>query len=158
MVHTEQLFKTLEGKVKELEIELNSPATAQEIESLETAVNQKLPPELLDFYSFCNGFETNDTLFRVIPISEIISYKHELATSWFYFAEYMIYSDDWKVKLQGSEQYIITNDNHNSGTLITLTDSISEFLERYLTGGGVFGENGLYKWFDEINENKKNFT
>lgn len=43
MGNTEQLFKRLEKKIKDSRIELNSPATAQEIESLEIAINQKLP-------------------------------------------------------------------------------------------------------------------
>jgi hypothetical protein len=157
MGNTEQLFNRLEETVKSLGIKLNSPATAEDLKNLELAINQKLPQDLYDFYSYCNGFETNDVLFRVIPIGEILSYIHELTTS-FYFAEYMVYSDDWKIKLHDKKHYRITNDNHKSVAPLTLTTSVIEFLERYLTGGGVFGDNGLYKWFDEVQVNSKNIT
>ena len=149
MGNTEQLFNRLEETVKALGIKLNSPATAEDIKNLELAINQKLPQDLYDFYSYCNGFETNDVLFRVIPISEILSYIHELTTS-FYFAEYMVYSDNWKIRLHDKKYYSITNDNHSSVAPLTLTTSVIEFLERYVTGGGVFGDKGLYKWFDEV--------
>lgn len=157
MGNTEQLFKRLEEIVKDLGIILNLPATNQDIENLELVINQKLPKDLYDFYSYCNGFETNDVLFRVIPISEILSYIHESTTS-FYFAEYMIYSDDWKIELHDKKHYRITNDNHKSEAPLTLTTSVIEFLERYVTGGGVFGDKGLYKWFDEVHANIKDIT
>ena len=90
-------FKELFGRFKEksdvLGIVLNKPATEEELFKLEESVNQKLPNDILDFYSFCNGFESDDFIFRAIPISEILEYKAELETSSFYFAEYMIYSD-----------------------------------------------------------------
>ncbi|GAB2802991.1 hypothetical protein GCM10027275_56430 [Rhabdobacter roseus] len=158
MAPIRQLFEGLEEKVQELGIEFNLPATIEEIESLESVVKRQLPQELKDFYGFCNGFETDDTLFRVLPISEILTYKHELTSSWFYLAEYMIYSDDWKVQLLNNGSYVITNDNHGSETPITLTNSIAEFLQRYMTGGGVFGETGLYQWLEEVKNQNKNFT
>ena len=66
----------------------------------------------------------------------------------------MIYSDAWVIELNKSGEYTIKNGNHDLNQLMVLTNSISEFLERYLKGDGIFGEKGLYNWIEEINEEK----
>lgn len=62
------------------------------------------------------------------------------------FAEYMIYSDMWELKRLPYNGYIITN---TADTEITLTNSLSAFLERFLQGN-VFDPGGLYDWHDEV--------
>lgn len=43
--------------MKSLGISLDPPATIDDITKLEIAIDQKLPKEILDFYSYRNGFE-----------------------------------------------------------------------------------------------------
>ncbi|MBC3539322.1 SMI1/KNR4 family protein [Rufibacter sediminis] len=152
------LFGRLKRKVDELGIVFNKPATEEEIFKLEESVSQKLPNEILEFYSLCNGFESDDFLFRAIPISEILEYKAELETSSFYFSEYMIYSDSWTIQLKSEKEYYIVNGNHDTEEEVILTQSLYEFIEKYLTEEGIFGDNGLYSWFEEIKKEKNNFT
>lgn len=90
-----------------------------------------------------------DCLFKILAIDEILQYKHELNASSFYFAEYMIYSDVWTITVKNSEEYIVTNENHKTEEIVTLTNSILEFIDRYARGG-IFGTNGLYDWYEEM--------
>lgn len=153
-----ELFERLKAKSDELGIVLNQPAAKEELEKLEKLVNQKLPKEIIDFYSFCNGFESDDNIFRAIPISEILEYKAELETSSFYFAEYMIYSDSWTIQLKSEGEYLILNGNHGTEDEVIFTHSLYEFLEKYILGEGIFSDYGLYYWFEEIKREKNNFT
>ena len=148
MEFIKRAFQPLMEKLEELGITLNAPATENELRSLKDAVKQELPKDILDFYRYCNGIETLDYIFRILPIAEILQYKHEKDVSSFDFAEYMIYSDVWTITLKNSEQYIITNENHKTEETVTLTSSIFEFIERYALGG-IFGTNGLYDWYEE---------
>lgn len=88
-----QLFKDHKQSVKNLGITLNAPCKDKDLADLESKLNCTLPPDLIDFYTFCNGFETYDFLFRVIPLAEAVDYRSELKGNTFHFAEYMIYSD-----------------------------------------------------------------
>ncbi|MBF9255824.1 SMI1/KNR4 family protein [Pontibacter sp. 172403-2] len=150
-----ELFGRLKEKSDELGIVLSKPATEEELFKLEESVNQKLPKDILDFYSFSNGFESDDFIFRAIPISEILDYKAELETSSFYFAEYMIYSDSWAIHLKSEREYSIENGNHGTEEEVILTQSLYEFIEKYITGEGIFGDNGLYSWYENIKKEEK---
>lgn len=145
-------FAAHKVKMKSLGISLRPPATVEDIAKLEIAVDQKLPQEIKDYYSYCNGFDSNDWLFNLLSIEQILYYKSELEISEFYFAEYMIYSDNWNIKLESENSFSINNSNHGTGAQVVLTDSIYEFLERYLNSDGVLSaEIGLYKWYEEKN-------
>lgn len=152
-----ELFERLKAKSDALGIVLNKSATKEELEELEKSVNQKLPKDITDFYNFCNGFESDDNIFRAIPISEILEYKAELEISYLYFAEYMIYSDSWIIQLKSKEEYSILNGNHGTENEVILTNSLYEFLEKYILGEGIFGDYGLYYWFEEIKK-RNNLT
>ena len=149
----EQLFKRHNKEAASLGLSLTRPATRDEIKSLEAHIGHPVPREIRDFYTFCNGFETLDYLFRVIPLHEALQTVQQSRDRIIDFAEYMIYSDTWTLEILNEEQYVITNANHKTGEVI-LTNSIPEFLERYFDGHGLFGENGLYGWY----EDKRNFT
>ena len=149
----EQLFKRYNKETASLGLSLNARVTRNELKSLEAHIGHPIPTEISDFYSFCNGFETLDYLFRVIPLQEALQSVQRSSDKKIDFAEYMIYSDTWTLEILNEEQYVITNANHKTGKVI-LTNSIPEFLEKYFDGQGLFGENGLYKWY----ENKRNFT
>ena len=74
-----------------------------------------------------------------------MEYQEHYGNNWFHFSEYMIYSDMWGLRVLNSNQYEIFNDGLN----ITLTSSLSEFLQRFLYGN-VFETGGLYDWQNEL--------
>jgi len=132
----------------QLGITLYPKSSPDDIAAFEVIRQLKLPDDFKTFYNFCNGFESEEDLFRIIPLNEII----ESGTSSyldgekdFHFAEYMIYSDTWTISInnQGST-YSIYN---KVGKTTVLTNSLAEFLNIFLDGG-VF--DGLYKWQEEI--------
>ena len=147
-------FVKHKDRMKALGVKLNPPATNEDISKLEIAVGNILPEEIRSFYAYCNGFDTDDWIFNLLSIEQILYYKSELELSEFYFAEYMIYSDDWRVKIEDTETYFITNGNHKEEQEVVLTNSIFEFLEIYLNSDGVLSENGLYRWFEEKNSSR----
>ena len=65
-------LRLLMEKGRELEVTPNPPATEKELESLKEALGQELPKDIFDFYSCCNGIETLDFLFRILPINEVL--------------------------------------------------------------------------------------
>ena len=132
-------------KSKELGVTLNPPATNKELELLRKRIKQEPPKDIMGFYGCCNGFETLDRLFRIIPIAEL-EFTYGVNVASFCFAEYMIYSDEWTINVLNSTEYSITNGNHNTQQPVILSNSIIEFLERYFSEG-VFG---LYDWLEEI--------
>jgi hypothetical protein len=142
-------FAKHQDRMKALGVKLNPSATTEGIGKLESAVGHVLPEEIKSFYSYCNGFDTEDWIFNVLSIEQILYYKSELELLEFYFAEYMIYTDDWRIKIEKSDTYFITNGNHKENQRLVLTNSIFEFLEVYFNSDGVLSENGLYKWFEE---------
>lgn len=151
MNRTELFINKLKEANPKLGIELNPPASDYEIENLEDILNSNLPSDLRKFYRITNGFETNDNLFRILPIEEVISHKGELPSNQIYFAEYMIYSDTWEVVIDpiNTEEYKIINSNHKKDKEIILTNNLLDFLERYLENG-IFGDHGLFSWYDDL--------
>jgi len=129
-------------------IKLDEPAIELQIKELENALKIRLPNDIKEFYKFSDGFESNEDIFRIIKLDEIIQYADELPQNHFYLAEYMIYSDMWVVKLnQDNSAYEILEYSFKT----VLTKSFTEFLERFLKGG-VFDKGGLYDWKDEIDK------
>ncbi|MDQ2793909.1 MAG: SMI1/KNR4 family protein [Bacteroidota bacterium] len=125
------------------------------IKEFEQQMQFKLPADLKAFYQCCNGFESAEDLFRIVPLDEILeriswdkraNRMSELKSNQFYLAEYLIYCDTWTIEIDLIEMgsYKIISDV-NTCVETALTHSFAEFLVRFLTGG-VFDENGLYKW------------
>ncbi|MBE9597987.1 SMI1/KNR4 family protein [Pedobacter sp. MC2016-24] len=142
------LIDKLNNSKPSLNIKLNPPAPFGEILRLEKLLKMELPSDFKEFYALANGFETDDHIFRIIPVAEIIDYQSELAPNEIYFAEYMIYSDTWNIVIDpDSGSYDIVNKN-GAGNLITITNSIFEFIEKYLESDGIFSDSGLYSWID----------
>ncbi len=56
-------------------------------------------------------------------------YGEDNGTDWFYFSEYMIYSDMWGLRLTASKEYEIFNGGFPE---IIMTSSLLEFLNRFL--------------------------
>ena len=125
-------------------IELNKPATEDEIEFFESNKIQ-LPQDFKTMYKFSNGFETDEDLFRLIPLNEIINNGKDsycISETSFHFTEYMIYCDMWTVEInpKNVDDYRIYNKADN---VVYLTNSITEFLCVFINKG-IYG--GLYEW------------
>jgi hypothetical protein len=140
------------------DITLYPGAPRELIEEFQAKTGIKLPSELTMFYQECNGFESAEDLFRIVPLDEIlerIDYDrnhYHLKPNQFYLAEYLIYCDSWKIEvdLHHPDQYKIYEGPSITGDSgIVLTSSFVEFVSRFLTGG-VFEDNGLYKWGELI--------
>jgi len=128
-------------------IELNNPATKSEIDFFENS-RIKLPQDFKTLYNFSNGFETDEDLFRLIPLNEIIENGNDdycIGETSFHFAEYMIYSDMWTVEinLNDIENYKVYNKADN---VVYLTNSLAEFLYVFLNKG-IY--DGLYQWRED---------
>ncbi|NMH88697.1 SMI1/KNR4 family protein [Flavivirga algicola] len=126
-------------------IELNRPATDDEIDLFEASKEIKLPKDFKTIYKFSNGFETDEDLFRLIPLNEIIDNGKDdycINDNSFHFTEYMIYSDMWTVEINPNdiENYRIYNKAEN---IVYLTNSLTEFLCVFLNKG-IY--EGLYEW------------
>jgi hypothetical protein len=124
---------------------LLEPPSNAEILNFEKFIGFGLPQDFRTFYGICNGFEMDEDMFRMIPVEEIIASQVNRKERTFDFAEYMLYSDFWALKFFGNSLYKIVNTGGNGGVL---GSDLSEFLQRFLTGG-VFEPGGLYDWHDE---------
>jgi hypothetical protein len=145
------IIERIKAEQTELGITLFAPASAKEILDFENIMGVKLPEDLVKFYSFSNGFESEEDIFRIIPLDEMIDNLKDGDTytagpNDFHIAEYMIYSDMWTININAanSEDYKIYNKAEN---VITLTNSFCEFLDIFLNDG-VF--EGLYNWREKI--------
>ena len=127
-------------------IKVNHPARFNEIENFEEKIGFKLPKEFKDLYLIYNGFHCTEDIFNMIPLSEIKEYTQDYGENWFYFSEYMIYSDMWGLRYTESGDYEIFNGSYPKKVM---TSSLIEFLESFLKGN-VFDNGGLYEWQKEI--------
>ncbi len=139
-----------------LGITLFMPASLTEILNFEKIRKVRLPDDFVEFYSFSNGFESAEDIFRIIPLDEMIDNLKDRDTyiveqNDFHFAEYMIYSDMWTININPADKndYRVYN---NADSVITLTNSFSEFLDTFLNGG-VF--DGLYTWRENVERQTK---
>jgi len=146
------IILTLQTKHRDYGITLYPPATLGDIAHFENKFRIVLPDDIKTFYRFCNGFESAEDLFRIIPLDETYQRDGSVTSNSFFIAEYMIYSDMWEIKINPCDRndYSIINKPEKYRTT-TLTNSIAIFLNRFLQGG-VFDKGGLYDWHEEIKE------
>jgi len=146
------IIEVLRTKHRDYGTKLYPAASIGQMETFEHTFKLYLPDDIKEFYRFCNGFESNENLFRIIPLDEITSNTDNYEPYCFYIAEYMIYCDMWSVKLEpeNKNDYNIFNEGKKYRVLTKL---FAGFLERFLAGG-VFDRGGLYDWHEEID--KKN--
>jgi SMI1 / KNR4 family (SUKH-1) len=147
-----QLFEDNKNVIKQLGITLKEPCSEQDITDLQSKLSYPLPSDFIEFYTFCNGIETDDFMFRIIPISEVIDYRSELKSNMLHFAEYMIYSDQWLIQLNEEGSYEILNNDHETKEMTVQSNSILGFLEIYLTGG-LFNKLNNNSFWDRLNKN-----
>jgi len=126
-------------------IKINAPASETLIEEFENSIGFPMPREFREFYKICNGFHCNEDLFNIIPLEDALTIKGHHGNNWFYFAEYMVFSDMWSMRAHKNLEFDIYNDSLN----IVLTKSLNEFLSRFLMGN-VFDKDGLYDWHKSL--------
>ena len=146
MIFMRLLIEKIHKKNKLEGIKINKPATNTDIQKVEAKLGFELPNDFKELYSICNGFECTDDIFNFIKTSEIAERKDDYGDNWFYFAEYMIYSDMWGVRILNSTSYEIFNGSY---TKPILTTSLREFLEHF-EKGNVFEKGGLYEWQEQL--------
>ncbi|TYZ13274.1 SMI1/KNR4 family protein [Hymenobacter lutimineralis] len=150
------LLQQIQDARKRLDVEFHLNETQSCIAEVEARLNRRLPEEIRAFYAQCPGFWTNDGLFRVLSMADIlVELEVPAATSsntkrHFPVADYMIFSDVWEVVLDegNSARYVIVNSNHHTEEPVVLTDSLYEFINKFLREGVFEGEEveGLYGW------------
>jgi hypothetical protein len=153
----EDIILKIRDNQKQLGITLYPAATNKEIEDWEKKMKMKFPEDLKTFYKFCNGFESEKDLFRIIPLQEIYHVERvglnkfkDYRPNQFDIAEYMTYSDTWRIEVNpvGKNMYTVFNGGSKRRTL---TSCFADFLECFLTNE-IFGEGGLYDWHKEIDK------
>ncbi len=133
-------------------IEVFPACTIEEIESFEKSIGFYLPEDFKEFYLICNGFSCNEDIFNIVILNEIRKYNQDYGNNWFYFSEYMIYSDMWGLRINEMQQYEIFNGSYPEKKL---TNNLVEFLLIYLEGN-VFDKGGLYDKQAQLGNNKSN--
>lgn len=141
-----ELIHSIARKHAESGIKVHIPATISEIAACEERIGFSLPDDFREFYLIANGFECEEDLFNLLPLSEIGQRSDDYGDQWVYFSEYLIYSDMWGLRINTSGQYEIFNGTFPEKPL---TSSLIEFLERFLKGD-VFEPYGLYEWQKEL--------
>jgi hypothetical protein len=143
-----EIVSAIELKHKEDGIVVNKPASTNQIKSFENKIGFDLPKDFKEFYLICNGFSCTEDIFNMMPLEEITRHKDDYGSDWFHFAEYMIYSDMWSLRKKVAGTYEIFN---KSTTEVVLSNSLLEFLERFLQGG-IFEKGGFYEWHDHFKQ------
>ncbi len=141
-----ELIDSIVKKHQYTGIKLNAPATIKDIQLFEQKIGFTLPQDFKEFYSICNGFECEEDIFSITPLSDITIYNDHYGKNWFYFSEYMTYCDMWALRINSIDKYEIFNDRNFK---IIMTSSLIEFLEKFLKGN-VFDEGGLYHWMESM--------
>src|SRR6476659_9378094 len=91
-----ELIASIEQKHKSMEgITIHPPASALEIQNFKKKTGFELPADFKEFYSICNGFECSEDDFNMISLTDIMQNEQGYGKNWYYFAEYMLYSDMW---------------------------------------------------------------
>ena len=134
------LIDTIARKNKDIGVKINPPATSEEISEFQKHTSLILPKDFIDFYRICNGFECTDDIFNVLSLEEIRSSTQWYDKNTFTFAEYMISSEEWCVRLlkNGTYQFFFRSNNK-----ISSIESVHQFITAF-SKGNVFEKGGLY--------------
>jgi hypothetical protein len=140
-----EVLSTLKANLDQTDITLYPGASEQLIQQFEQEMKLVLPADFKTFYTFCNGFESAEDMFRIIPLEEMLEYRAKLPDKQFYLAEYLLYCGMWEVEIgiPVSDSYQICDRG------VILTNSLAVFVGRFLQGG-VFEKQGLYHWEEEV--------
>lgn len=142
------IIDAIAAKHQQQGITVNPPATAAEIAAFERTVGFVLPEDFSRLYTTCNGFECEEDLFNLSALADIMEYGRNDQPCSFIFAEYMINSDQWAMRLLNDGTYEIFN---YSKPELVLTTDLEVFLHRFLLGN-VFETDGLYDWQEQLKQ------
>jgi SMI1 / KNR4 family (SUKH-1) len=140
----------LRENISETDITLYAGAREELIAQFEEVTKIRLPDDIKEFYRFSNGFESEDDMFRIIPLDEIVEHK-DYSLRVFTIAEYLSFCDSWEIEINLSNVNSYLLSEGSFGTV--LTNSFSDFLFKFFEGG-VFKKGGLYDWHEEMKLNK----
>ena len=139
----DQVIKRLQCEA-DTEIQFRPGVSEELIRKVEEVYSIILPDDVKKFYRFTNGFDTDDYMFNIIPMEDMIEGKVKYESEFPPLAEYLIYTETWhleiSIKPPGYSICIM-----DAGKKVTLTHALAEFLQRFLDGG-LFGERGLAHW------------
>lgn len=141
-----QLIAQIAQKHTEGGIIINPPAGLSDITDFEKQIGFSLPEGFRSFYLTCNGFGCDEDMFNMITLAYIRGREQDYGNNWFYFCEYMTFSDMWGLRLTPTGHYEIFNGSYPEKSL---TSSLTEFLETFHKGN-VFESGGLYEWHDKL--------
>ncbi|MGN6180411.1 MAG: hypothetical protein ACTHNW_14585 [Mucilaginibacter sp.] len=141
----QDIIQRIEQNKEALGITLYPPATLRGISNIERTFKLTFPTELRHLYSFCDGFESEEDLFRIVPLDEIQYMSKRLKSNQICIAEYLTYCDFWNMTINADGSYEISEGSFHT----VLTNSLTDFLDHFLTGG-VFEAGGLYEWKENI--------
>ncbi len=145
-MNMKNLVDLIVDKHRDNGVDVNLPATVAEIADFEIQIGFSLPADFKEFYLTCNGFGCDEDIFNMVPLQDIRRYPQDYGDNWFYFSEYMIYSDMWGLRRTTMGQFETFNGSYPDKTM---TSYLSEFLQKFLIGN-VFETGGLYEWHDEL--------
>jgi hypothetical protein len=130
------ILHQLSENLSSYDITLYSPATDRGLTDLERKLKCPLPDDMTALYRFCNGFESAEDMFRLIPLEEIADRLSDCKPNCFLFAEYMIYSDMWEIEINPSKpnEYWISN----PGKVFLPFNSVFSRVFRSIPGKGSF--------------------
>lgn len=128
-----------------LGLSLRAGADDALLSRMESSCGITLPDDFKEFYRFTDGFETEEDMFNMLSVADIIDNLTDKRYGQFHIAEYMIYSDSWQLEINPDDcnDYQIFVEAHDNK--LVLTRSLAEFISRFLSGG-VFENGGLYEW------------
>jgi hypothetical protein len=91
------------------DIVLREGVTDDLIFKVEAELGIQIPKDIKQFYKFSNGLETDEYMFNIIRLEDVIENKIKWEYSQLYIAEYLIYSDMWELEIDSlnSNNYII---------------------------------------------------
>ena len=143
-----QAINHLKANLDKRMIELNPPASDELIAEVESFFNITLPDDIKQFYKFANGFESDEDMFGIVPLNDMIENKKRWIDSDLYIAEWLIYGTTWSLETNQNDYHINSLDDGNEPHFI-LTKSFPEFLNRFINGG-LFEKGGMYDWNNEV--------
>jgi len=145
----QEIISLIQHNKADYGITLYPPASESQLIEFEKRLNIKLPVDIAEFYRFANGFESEEDMFRIIPLDEILRNADRYDDNAFYIAEYMTYCDMWEIVIDPVNSRYSRYKIQDSSSKTVLTNSFSDFLGHFLQGG-VFEDNGLYDWKTQI--------
>ena len=140
-------FDTLQQSDTKNKVEKRSGIAIKLLQEIEKKLDIQLPDDLVNFYTFSNGLDGDESIFNIIPLTEISKLKDNVG-HYLEFAEYLIYSETCFLEidpLDKNKYRIFTQPVSGDSAQIQRhykSDSITDFIQLYCDKGtfGIFGD------------------